>query len=225
MDKAVKRSLCHPRSALGDRDSCSHVSWLRAHRLDFPAHDAYRKEWRKLREQLGEQPLYDPSSTHSLVRKWGPSIWNIIHSMEFAACGDINPIERNAKRTAGYICNNPSTIFKGSLNITMPESKGSSVIFLCCTLGGKVASDHGLTFIPTRHLLAIFEEQHGQKSNKEALKLLYALSPHSLTRTSTSWIHEKSMHNRLVMSDKALSIFQGSLWNLHYKCRSNKSTT
>jgi len=109
-----------------------------------------------------------------------------------------------------HICNNPLTIFEGSLNITIPESKGSSVIFLRRTLCGKVESDQGLTFIPTRHLLAIFEEQRGQKTNKEALKLFYALSSHALTRTSAGWIYEKSMHNHLVTSDKALSIFQGS---------------
>ncbi len=76
MDKADNGSLYHLRSALSARDSHNHVSWLSAHLLDFPAHEAYRKEL-----------SYDPSSTLSLMRKWGPSTRNILHSMKSAAQG------------------------------------------------------------------------------------------------------------------------------------------
>ena len=105
--------------------------------MDFPAHDTYRKEQRKLRKQLGEQPLYDSSPTLPRVQVRTTDS-GLIHSMEFAARGDVDPIEREAKWAVAHICNNPLTIFEGSLNITIPESKGSSVIFLRRTLGGKV---------------------------------------------------------------------------------------
>jgi len=61
MDKADRGSFYALGSALGARNSRNRVSWLSAHLLDFPAHEAYRKEL-----------SYDPSSTLSLVRKWGP---------------------------------------------------------------------------------------------------------------------------------------------------------
>jgi hypothetical protein len=126
--------------------------------LDFPAYEAYRKELRERQTQHDKQPLYDPSSTLSLVRKWGPSTRNILRSMKSAALGLNDPIERNAKQAATYICNNPSAIFEDSLDL-MPQSEGSSVIFLRRTPEGSVTSDEGKRFIPTLHLLALFEEQ------------------------------------------------------------------
>jgi hypothetical protein len=184
MDKADRGLLYHLGSALGARDSRNHVSWLSAHLLDFPAHEAYRKELRKeyrkiLEKELGKEPgkelekelLYDPSSTLSLVRKWGPSTRDIIHSMECAALGRVDSIEGEAKAAAIRICRNPTAIFERSLGIRMPHSEVSSVIFLRRTPDGSVKSDRGKTFIPTPHLLAIFDEQRQKRPNKESLEL------------------------------------------------------
>jgi hypothetical protein len=209
MDKAGRGSLYHLGSALGARDSRNRVSWLSAHLLDFPAHEAYRKELRNRRTQLEKQPLHDPSSTLSLVCKWGPSTRNIIRSMECAALGLDDPIERDAKRAAIRICKNPSAIFEGSSGIRMPHSEGSSVIFLRRTPNGSVKSGKGQTFIPTPHLLTLFEEERQKMSNKDSLELFYLLSSHALTRTPAGWAHEKLMHNRLGLGGADLSIFQG----------------
>jgi hypothetical protein len=171
MEKAEKGFLYHLGSALGSRNSRNRVSWLSAHLLDFPAHEAYRKELRERQIQLGTPPSYDPSLTLSLVRKWGPSTRNIIRSMECAADGLDDTIEEEAETAAIHICNNPTTIYQQSLGIRMPQSEGSSVIFLRRTPGGIVKSDRGKTFIPTPHLLAILEEQRQTKSNKESLEL------------------------------------------------------
>ncbi len=44
MDEAKQRCYYHLGSALGARDSCNRVSWLSAHLLDFPAHEAPLQE-------------------------------------------------------------------------------------------------------------------------------------------------------------------------------------
>ncbi|KIM25413.1 hypothetical protein M408DRAFT_26200 [Serendipita vermifera MAFF 305830] len=61
------------------------------HLPSVPEIAAIAKERRKV------EPSYDPSSTLSLVRKWGPSTRNIIRSMEFAARERVDPIEKEAK--------------------------------------------------------------------------------------------------------------------------------
>jgi hypothetical protein len=165
MDKAEKRLLYHLRSALGARDSRNRVSWLSAHLLDFPAHEAYRKELRKRQIELNKQLLYDPSSTLSLVRKWGPSTRNILRSMEYAALGEPDPIEQAAKEAAMAICKNPSAISGTSLDLMAP-SEGSSLIFLRRKRNGKVASGNGQRFIPTTHLRALFEVQRRGIANE-----------------------------------------------------------
>jgi hypothetical protein len=164
MDKADRGLLYHLGSALGARDSRNRVSWLSAHLLDFPAHEAYRK-----------QLLYDPSSTFSLVYKWGPSTRNIIRSMECAALGLVDPIEEEVEKAVMRICNNPSAIFEEALGIRMPQSEDSSVIFLRRTPDGSVKSDRGKAFIPTLHLLTTFEKRRVKKPNEEALEIFYAI--------------------------------------------------
>jgi len=154
--------------------------------LDFPAHEAYRKELRKRQTELKKELLYDPSSTLSLVRQWGPSTRNILRSMECAARGLNDPIQEVAEEAARLICTNVSDILKRSEGIRMAKSEGSSVIFLRRTPGSDVQLDKGRTFIPTSHLLTIFEGQRKNKSNEESLKLFYALSFHSLTRTTAA---------------------------------------
>jgi hypothetical protein len=160
--------------------------------LDFPAHEACRKERRKERrkklgEELKKEPgkkelekrlLYDPSSTLSLVRKWGPSTRNIIRSMKFAALELHDPIEQDAERAVTHICNNRSGIFEESLGISMPQSEDSSVIFLRRTSSdGNVKSGRGKTFIPTPHLLAMFEKRRRKMSNEESLELYWVHTP------------------------------------------------
>ena len=159
MDKAGKRSFGHLRSALGARDSRNRVSWLSAHLLDLPVHEAYRKEL-----------SYDPSSTLSLVRKWGPLTRNILRSMECVALGLTDKIGEEAKGAAKRICDHPSAVFEGS-GTRMPQSEASSVVFLRRPLGGIVTSETGMALIPTPHLLAIFEEQRKRMSSKESFDL------------------------------------------------------
>jgi hypothetical protein len=160
-------------------------------------------------KQLGKRLLYDPSSTLSLVRKWGPSTRNILRSMRRAALGRDDPIEMEAEAAATHICNHPEAIFDGIYN-RMPQSKSSSVLFLRrYTPDGSVTSGTANAFIPTPHLQAIFEEQGRTRSNRDILNLFYALSSHALTRSPTCWLHEKSMHERLGMGGADLSIFQG----------------
>src|SRR5277367_1393397 len=127
MDNAEKGFLYHLGSALGARDSRNRVSWLGAHLLDFPAHEAYRKELRKRQTELKKELLYDPSSTLSLVRQWGPSTRNILRSLEHAARRRDDPIKEEAKKAAIHICNNPSAIFVGSGGLHI---ESSSVLFL-----------------------------------------------------------------------------------------------
>jgi hypothetical protein len=207
MDRPDNGFLYHLGSALGARDSRHRVSWLSTHPLDFPAHEAYRKELSKRQTQSRKRPLYDPSSTLSLVRKWGPSTRNIISSMKCAALGRDDPIEEEAKWAAMRIRKNTLDTFEGSLDL-MPQSEGSSVIFLRRTTKGSVTSDGGKRFIPTPHLLALFEDQRRKMENRKSLELFCALSSHALTRTA-SWAHEKSMHRRLGIGGADLSIFRG----------------
>ena len=173
--------LYHLGSALAARDSRNCVSLLSVHLLDFPAHEAYRKEL-----------SYSPSATLSLVRKWGPSTRNILRSMRCAALGLNDPIQEAAEEAAIRICNNPSSIFEGSLGIRMVQSEGSSVIFLRRTPGGSVKSDRGRTFIPTPHLLAIFEEQRQKMSNEESLEYLALSCYHGQQKAADAYVEEFS---------------------------------
>jgi hypothetical protein len=208
MDKAGKWFLYHLGSALGARDSRNRVSWPSAHLLDFPTHEAYRKELSKRQEQLERRPLYDPSSTLALVRKWGPSTRNILGSMESAALGHVDGSDREAEAAAYRICKDPSAIFEG-FGIRIPRNECSSVLFLRRTPNESVTSNKGKAFIPTPHLLALFEERRKRNSNKESLELFYVLSSHALTRTAAGWAHENSVHERLCMGGADLSIFRG----------------
>jgi hypothetical protein len=165
MDKAGDGFYYHLGSTLGARDSRNRVRWLNAHLLDLPAHEAYRKEFRKRQVQLEKQYLYDPSSTLSLVRKWGPSTWNIIRSMDCAATGRDDHIEEEVNEAANIICRNPSAIFERSLDI-MPQNDVSSLIFLRHPPNDKDKSKH---FIPTQHLRTLFEAQRRNPVNKESL--------------------------------------------------------
>jgi hypothetical protein len=193
MVKAGKWLLYHLGSALGARDSRNCVSWLGAHLLEFPAHEAYRKEL-----------LYDPSSTLSLVRKWGPSTRNVIRSMKCAALGLVDPTEEEAETAAIRICSDPMTV------LMLLQNEGSSVAFLRRKPRCGVVQDLGKTFIPTPHLLALFEEQRRKMANKDSIQLFCALSSHALTRTAAVWAHEKLIHQRLGTGGADLSIFQGS---------------
>jgi hypothetical protein len=170
MDKAEKRLLYHLRSALGARDSRNRVSRLSAHLLDFPAHEAHRKELRKRQTELKKRLLYDPSSTLSHVRKWGPSTRNILRSMEYAVLEEPDPIEDAAKEAAIAICRNPSAISEISLDL-MAQSEGSNLIFLRRRRNGKVVSGKGQRFIPTTHLRALFEVQRRGIVNNESFQL------------------------------------------------------
>jgi hypothetical protein len=177
MDKAGKGPFYHLGSALSARDSCNRVSWLSTHLLGFPAHEAYRKELRKRETKLKKKLLYNPASTVSLVRKWGPSTRNILRSMEYTANrkGPPDKIENDAKKAAAHICNNALAMVEGSIDL-MEESEGSSLIFLRPTPKGIFASEEGKRFIPTPYLRALFEEKRRGMKNNQSLQLFRAFS-------------------------------------------------
>src|SRR5258706_6961709 len=56
MDKAENRFCYHLGSAHGARDSCDRVSWLSAHLLDFPAHEAPLQERARVRSIFHSLP-------------------------------------------------------------------------------------------------------------------------------------------------------------------------
>jgi len=150
---------------------------------------------RLYRKELG----LDPSSTLSLVRKWGPSTRNIIRSIKSALLKQPDPI---AEEVVTALKNLPSqTPFLDIL-------KDSSVVF-CRPLRG----DEGVQwaakhyFIPTPHLIDVVY------TIQQSLDLFFALSSHALTRSPAGWVHEKSMHSRLTSGGYALSIFQGTTEN------------
>ena len=158
MDKAARRYFYHLGSALGARDSRNRVSWLSTHLLDsLLTRRLYRKE-------LGCNPF----STLSLVRKWGPSTRNIIRSIRRAATGRYDPIDENVQRAAARISQHSSTIFDES----MPRSEGSSIIFLRRAPDSiSVGLERGMAFIPTPHLMNIFELHRQNISNQASIEL------------------------------------------------------
>src|SRR5258706_5896368 len=56
MDKAEHGLYYHLGSAHGARDSCDRVSWLSAHLLDFPAHEAPLQERARVRSIFHSLP-------------------------------------------------------------------------------------------------------------------------------------------------------------------------
>jgi len=136
--------------------------------LDFPTDETYRKELGKRQKKLKKKVWYHPSSTLALVRKWGPSTRNILRSMEYTASGDVDPIEEETKTAAIAIWNNPRLILGTSIDL-VPQSEGSSLVFLRRARNGSVTLGEGKRFIPTPYLRALFEAQRPAMENNESL--------------------------------------------------------
>jgi len=130
--------------------------------------------------------------------------------MRLAASPDTDPIEGEVILAVNTTCKNLSDVLSPSGDQLMPTSVGSSLVFFRRALGSSNKADlrKGAAYIPTMHLLNIFEERRCELATKESLKLFCALSSHALTRTSAGWAHEKSVHERLGMGGKELTLFR-----------------
>jgi hypothetical protein len=117
-----------------------------------------------------------------------------------ASVGFDDPIEGEARGAAMRICYKPSTM--GELS-----EENSSIIFLR-RRPGSVNFVDAEPFIPTPHLINIFEKHHHEIAYKESLLWSYALSPHALTKASADWAHEKLTHDRLGLDRAVLKIFR-----------------
>lgn len=122
-------------------------------------------------------------------------------------CAARDPIEQEVEEAVEGICASPSTVLTRSTGQSMPQSEGSSVIFL----GRSVSLTRGKPFIPTPHLIEIFERRRRRMENKESLNLFCALSSHALTRAPAGWAHEKATHERLGTGGAVLSIFRDNI--------------
>ncbi|KAH9930687.1 uncharacterized protein B0H18DRAFT_1093567 [Fomitopsis serialis] len=140
---------------------------------------------------------FDPSSTLCLVRKWGPSIRNIICITE----------DLLARASAVHICADPLSVNAMSGKGRKADSEGSNLVFL---RPHREAGDlwQSVPFIPTKYLSDIFEEYRSRLSNDRSLQLFRAFSPHSYTRAPGGWVHETNMHARLSRGAPALRIFR-----------------
>jgi len=153
---------------------------------------------RLYRKELG----LDPSSTLSLVRKWGPSTRNIIRSIKRALLKQPDPI---AEEVETALRNLPSQGFFLSI---LNDSSVSCVVF-CRPLRGDKGVQWGAKhhFIPTPHLIEVLRKAY---TIQQSLDLFFALSSRALR---AGFVHENSMHSRLTSGGYALSIFQGTTEN------------
>ena len=138
--------------------------------------------------------------------KWGPSIRNIIRSVDCAANHTSDSIESEVQVAVTQALNGLSTILSASDDQSLPMGIGSSFIFLRRLLNNGGDLSLCAAFIPTIHLVSIFEERRCRLESKESIKLFCALSSHALTRTSAGWAHEKSVHERLGMGGAPLTL-------------------
>ncbi|THH19320.1 hypothetical protein EUX98_g8802 [Antrodiella citrinella] len=147
-------------------------------------------------------------ATH-YIRKWGPCTRTIIKILT-APTAVRSSVEvtlaHAAKSAAETVCNNPAVY----MSIALPglaHSQGSAILFARpYRPPHKVYSDAGAKFaVPTAFLDDIFHTAATSRTNSIALDLFFALSSHSLTRTSAGWVLEQSVH-RALCSDNAFDI-------------------
>jgi len=141
--------------------------------------------------------------------KWGPSVRNIVRSMDCARTKTDDTIKDEVQAAVDLACKEGLNIVTGSAMQHMPISDASSLIFLK-RVPRKGELSRGQVFIPTEHLIEIFEEHRCKLEIEKSLDLFCLLSSHSVTRTAAGWIHEKCMHKRLSTGGADLLIFQGS---------------
>jgi len=90
----------------------------------------------------------------------------------------------------------------------MPTGETSSLVFVGRAKPEELGSSKG--YIPTDHLIEIFEEHRSKLEIDKSLDLFSMLSSHSLTRTSAGWGFEMYMHKHLSTRGAELLIFQSS---------------
>ena len=147
------------------------------------------------RKELG----YNPAPTLSLVRKWGPSTRNIIRSFECVRdqlrdplCNGLpDPIEAEVRHAAEQLGADLWNTLGGK-NSDFPRSTASAVVFI-----RQNVRDHDFgrsyRFIPTPHLVNIFEEYQLAQQNLDSLKLFTVLSSHSFTRNPAILADEQAL--------------------------------
>ena len=155
------------------------------------------------RKELG----YEPRSTLSLVRKWGPSTRNIIRSLVAARNKYDDPIEAEAQIAASDLGLNLWSVLGGDSKGSFPQSTASVLIFIRRKDGNFAKSDR---CIPTPYLVNVFEKYQHALQNQDSVKLFKALSSHSFTRTAAGWLYEIQLHTYLSGGNAALPIFRDS---------------
>ena len=141
------------------------------------------------------------------MRKWGPSTRNIIRSID---SGSTDRLEVEADEAAQKICADPRQVLPGGKS-SIPRSEGSTLVFIRRRRqAGSLDFEASDRFIPTPHLIHIFDRNHKRWQTINSLNLFYMLSPHSFARTAAGWLHEKSMHGCLSEGTGTLELFQGT---------------
>ena len=124
---------------------------------------------RLYRKELG----YNPSSTLTLVRKWGPCTRNIIRSMEAELNHVADPVEKEVRVAVEYVCQNSRTIFGASVHKANLPEQGSSVVFIRRkpkALGGSMEDlAESIIFIPTPHIINILDKHHSEMENLQTV--------------------------------------------------------
>jgi hypothetical protein len=147
------------------------------------------------RRLFRKESKYVSSTALSLVRKWGPSIRNVIRSIKSTAKGDNDSLERAALKAAIQAWEHFKQHPKQDLSALAMEGVGSDLIFLRRKPTSKSIGEQCIYYyIPTPHLRDIFEQHRQGVANQDFLNLYFNLSSHALTRTSAGWIHENLMH-------------------------------
>lgn len=157
----------------------------------------------------------DPSSTFSLVSKWGPSARTVVRiaASSGVARMQIEKGEENKAHQAAYdICHAPS--LRGSLlSRGVPSSEGSSIRFVrpyrrsVEGTNTNIIWADAISFIPTKFLDKIFTTHCQRFSNDKSFELFEVFSSHSLTRTTAGWTYEKLVHHRLCSNGAPFNIF------------------
>ena len=153
---------------------------------------------------------HDPSSTLSLVRKWGPSTRNIIRSLKYLRTQlREDPIEAEVRQAAAELGSNLWSTLGSEDKSSLPQSTASVVVFIRRNVKNR---DFGKSdrCIPTPHLVNIFEQYQRALQNHNSLRLFTSLSSHSFTRTAAGWLYETQVHAYLSGDHTALRIFQDS---------------
>jgi len=139
---------------------------------------------------------------------WGPSLRNIVRSLNCIKYGKIDYIEAEVRDAAARACKLGSEIMAASGGQHMPTGATSSLVFVGRAKPEELGSSKG--FIPTDHLIGIFEEHRCKLEIDKSLDLFIMLSSHSLSRSTAGWGFEIHMHRHLSTGGAELLIFQSS---------------